>query len=363
MWYQSTVEVLTAKGDWINAYQLLKNWTAKYPDNPKAWLRLGNFMKNWAWDARGSDWANNVPKAAWPLFKKRIAEGYGYIQKAIQMAPGFWLSWDSGLGYGNGADLEHSMVRNYFDQTRELNSIIYHPYSSYLNYLKPKWHGSQDEMMDFAEKYSDQFPYLMVDATTENMGGDENIETGKILSPERKKAYQESTDWPLYQKYVEKYLEKWPYDLDCWYYYLYYAEQAGTLDKVHQYAKQLAQENPDLEALPIMVAASGEDAHYWNLADNHERSAYWVGQEHYKQMVDEALQMQKLDPENWYWANKAICYLMHTSQVDAAINEYKLVGDAHWDPTVCEKSDWVTVQQWAIATPTAVPVVSQPHSK
>ncbi len=363
MWYDVAETSLEWKGDWINAYQLLKNWAAKYPGNPKAWVMLGYFLKGWAWDARGSDLAVNVPKAAWPIFKKRINEGYGYAQKATQVAPGFWLTWDTALGYGNGAELEDTIVRNYFEHARKLNPISYHPYSILLDHLKPKWSGSEEDMMDFAQKYSDLFPYLMVEAAAENMEWDDQLKTKKILSPETQTAYRKSLDWPLYQKYTELYLRKWPYDLDTWYSYAIYAEQAGALDKVIQYARQMAGENPELEALPAMVAASESDAHYWNLDSNFEKSAYWMGQDRFKVIAAESLQMRKLDPENWYWPNRAICFLMHTSQVDAAVKEYKYVGEAHWDPTVCEKSDWETVKGWAIATPTAVPAVSMPHQE
>lgn len=361
MWYEVAKDSLIDKGDWNNAYQLLKNWAEKYPADPNTWVKLVNFMIEWAWDARGTSMADKVPTAAWPIFKKRIAEGYGDCKKVIQMAPGWWLSWHCGLVCANGAELDKATVRDYFTHAHKLNPVNYHPYSVYLEYIKPKWNGTEDEMMAFAEENAKWDPYLMTDAVSENMGWDDNLKAGKTLSAERQKAYEDSPDWPIYQKYAELALKQCPYDLGTWYYYFYYAEQAGTLERVYQYARELAKGRPELAALPIMVGEEFCNAHYWNLDSNQDKSRYWDGQEHFKALRDSSLQMQKLDPDNWYWANRAICYCMHTSQVDMAVKEYKLVGEAHWDPTVCEKSDWETVKGWAIATPTAVPAVSQPH--
>ena len=361
MWYEEAKESLVDKGDWINAYQLLKNWTEKYPADPNAWIKLSIFMKDWAWDARGGDTVDKVPTAAWPIFQKRIAEGYGYGQKGTQIAPGFWKTWGICLVYGNGAELKKATVRDYFNKAHSLNPVSYRPYGIYLEYIKPKWFGSREEMMAFAEEYAKWDPYLMTNAVAENMMWDDSLKVGKTLSAERKKAYEDSPDWPVYQKYCELALKQCPYDLDTWYYYLYYAERVGEVERVNQYARKLAKGRPELEALPIMIGEEFSSAHYWNLETNQDKSKFWSGEEHNEVLRDESLQMQKLDPDNWYWANRAICYCMHTSQVDMAIKEYKLVGEEHWDPTVCEKSDWETVKGWAIATPTAVPGVSLPH--
>jgi hypothetical protein len=355
IWYKDAIRVLEAKDDWIDAYQLLKNWTQKYPDNSNALLEMADFMKDWAWDIRGSGMANTVPKKAWPIFQKRIDEGYSCIQKAMQLTPDYWLTWANGLEYGRGASLNPGIVSDYFQKTIELNPADSSAYDDYLEYLKPKWFGSEEEMMNFANRYASDRPYLLVDAAEEELSSANSSDGADTLSPEVRKAFLNSPYWPIFEKNMQLNLKQSPYYLSGWETYLTYAEITGKLDDVYKLAKEVVKKNPELAALPSALINQYHIAHYGNLDDNHLKSAYWLGQDTLKETVKEALEMEKLDPDNWYWANKAICYQIHTSQVDAAIKSYKLVGEEHWDPNICEKSDWETVKNWAIATPTTVP--------
>jgi hypothetical protein len=359
--YDSVTTSLTWKGDWIDTYQLLKNWTQKYPDNVTAWLRLGEFMKDWAWNARGDGLADTVPKEAWPIFQKRIAEGYGYVQKAVQMAPQSWLPWSYALSYGTGADLDDDTMENYFQKARTLDPYCYGTYSNYLDYLKPKWTGSQENMENFATLYATDFPYLMVEVAIEDMVWDPKILHQKQLSPSTKEAYNNSHSWPVFEKYIRLYLNQFPYDLGTWYVYLQYAELAGKLDEVYQLGQKKADENPELKALPLQLILTHQDSHYWVLDTNQDKSAYWNSQDRFKEVANVALKMEKLDPENWYWPNKALCFQIHTSQVAAAVKSYKFIGEKHWDPTICEQSDWDTAKKWAITPPATTPAPSLPH--
>jgi hypothetical protein len=363
LWYNETVSDLEWKGDWINAYRLLKNWTEKYPDNPRALVTLGTFMENWAWEARGNDVAGKVAPKAWPLFTKRIAEGYVYIQKAMANFPDYWLSWDNGLFYGNGADLDRDTMERYFQKAVKLNPSNKDPYSQYLNYLQPKWNGSEKDFMDLAVKSSEKYPYILVHVLEEKLREDDNLRKKKFLTPESQSAYLHSYEWALMEKNIRLYLLQWPYDTGTWEDYFMWAEAAGQLEEACQWVSQLGGKDPYMAALPAALMKAREDAHYWNLETGQEKSVYWTGTEGLKRKALFDLEMAKLEPENWFWLNKAICFQVHSGQVDAALETFKRIGEAHWDPTTCEKSDWEMVKSWAIATPTAVPGPSLLHPR
>jgi hypothetical protein len=254
-------------------------------------------------------------------------------------------------------------MENYFQKTILLNPFNSDSYFLYLEYLKPKWTGSEKDLMDFAAKYSERFPYLMVNAADENMVGVKGLLSKKMLGPESREAYQKSPDVALLEKYSRLYLLQWPYDTGTWERYFMFAERAGHLDEASQWVSGLGGRDPYMAALPVVLKMARYNAHYWNLDTNQEKSVYWQGPEGLKEMTGFYLEMAKLDPENWFWLNRALCLQAHTGQVQGALESFKRVGEAHWDPVVCDKSDWETAKSWVTATPTALPGPSLLHTR
>ena len=62
-----------AAGPWIEA------WLAAEPSRPEPWVMRGLSRIGWAWEARGSGRAEDVPEDAWPEFSARLKLGVGRI--------------------------------------------------------------------------------------------------------------------------------------------------------------------------------------------------------------------------------------------------------------------------------------------
>lgn len=104
---------------------------------------------SYAWDARGTGYADTVTAQGWALMEKRlkIAENCGeqafIADPYIRATPLGMMSVELGQNKG----LKRLDV--WFNRGVALNPNDYELHSSYLYYLEPKWHGSEEKMLNF----------------------------------------------------------------------------------------------------------------------------------------------------------------------------------------------------------------------
>jgi hypothetical protein len=130
----------------------------------------GIFNVDYAWDARGGGWASSVTDQGWELMRQRLLKAQNALEQAWQLDPtNYWAAnemIDVELGQGQGRD----RMELWFNRAMDVYPDDYAACSAKLNYLEPKWFGSEQAMIDFGRQclaqanWRARIPLVVVDA-------------------------------------------------------------------------------------------------------------------------------------------------------------------------------------------------------
>lgn len=205
---------------------VLDEWCSSRPKSHFPWLIRGSFEIERAWRARTSKLARDVPKEAWPVFHGLLEKAGEYLVKSYELNPGDPNSSTYLMTVARGLSYPREELERYYDNA--LNACPWHYGARILKaeYLKPKWHGSNEELFEFVEECMSRFGddpvmgFPLVDAYSELH--DELRKQENVLGA--------GDVWPVVQTVYENFFEKYPNDIRRRYYYSYYACKAGKYD-------------------------------------------------------------------------------------------------------------------------------------
>ena len=145
---------------------LFKNW----PSESSFFLLRGQFYREYAWQARGSTYANEVTQSGWTLFAERLSEAEKALTKAWELNPkNARIAWEM-MGVELGQGKGRSRMELWFKRAADLNPNYYDAFHAKLYYLEPKWYGSPKDMLEFgrecvnSKKWGGQVPLILKDA-------------------------------------------------------------------------------------------------------------------------------------------------------------------------------------------------------
>lgn len=129
----------------------------------------GEGYMDYAWDARGSGWANSVTEDGWKLMKERLAVAEEELTAAWALDPTHSAAADGMvhilIGIGGGRE----RMEEWFKRAMAVNPYDATACSYKVNYLEPKWHGSNADLLAFGREclktgdwYSD-VPFTLAD--------------------------------------------------------------------------------------------------------------------------------------------------------------------------------------------------------
>ncbi len=198
---------------------ILDEWCSQQPDSHIPWLLRGIFYTGYAWQIRGWGWAKDVPKDAWPKFEAMLHRARADLEKSYRLNPKDPNSSCHLLIVAKGLSLSRDEMEKYFQNAISVSPFHYGSHYQKLNYLMPKWHGTQEEMNDFAMeclKSSDEHPYLgLVNVAA--------LEESHYRSPGNKNYLGRDDVWPTVEKIYENYFTKYPEDIRRRFFYAYSA--------------------------------------------------------------------------------------------------------------------------------------------
>jgi tetratricopeptide (TPR) repeat protein len=139
-------------------------------------LYRGRLLIPWAWEARGSGWANTVTPEGARQFELRLLEAWRELEKAVRINPSDWIAHAYLLDAAKGLGLPREFVEEHFQAAVKLRPRYPKAYQAKMEYLRPRWNGSPEEMLDFGREcldtgYWDEhiprlFPYALNDCCT-----------------------------------------------------------------------------------------------------------------------------------------------------------------------------------------------------
>lgn len=131
----------------------LEEWARRSPSSVTARMVLGNQYILWAWDARGTGYANTVGAQAFQLMDERLRKARQTLLAATRLPEPDPYVWAELVTVGMGLNEDRKTVRGYVSQAHKIA-----PYTStkasfnYLYYLAPRWHGKPGDTYRFIEE-------------------------------------------------------------------------------------------------------------------------------------------------------------------------------------------------------------------
>jgi hypothetical protein len=168
---------------------ILERWRKADPGYAGCVAR-GQRLTDWAWDARGSGWANTVTREGLRLFEQRLQEAQRELEKALQINPSGWTAHARLLIVARGLGLPRAFVEEHFRRAVELRPRYAFAYETKLQYLQPRWHGTPEDLIEFGRQcaatgFWDEgiprlFPYALNDCSTNPRDGGTIAEVFKV---------------------------------------------------------------------------------------------------------------------------------------------------------------------------------------
>lgn len=140
--------------------QTLDDWIVAEPNNTDVCVIRGRCYTRWAWNARGSGYANTVDKDAWPKFFSRIHQAEAELNHAMELDP------SDALVYGTLVTVNMAKKGRHKEEVDILRSKLalsddpneFSAHTRLLQFYCRKWGGSDDAMFQFARDTIKRLP-------------------------------------------------------------------------------------------------------------------------------------------------------------------------------------------------------------
>jgi hypothetical protein len=123
--------------------------------NASEWVRLmteGECNVKGAWDARGSGTADTVSPEGWKLFNERLERAKECFEQAWKLDHSRPEPAVSMITIATGQSLDRDTMERWFRRAMTADPDCHPACSAKMNYLEPKWHGSEEDAADFARQ-------------------------------------------------------------------------------------------------------------------------------------------------------------------------------------------------------------------
>jgi len=143
---------------------LMKNFSGEY----LPWYIKGNHYIDLAWNSRGSDTADKVTAEGWAGFKTNLVIARESLERAWKLnpkEPNIPIQMMT-VNLGQGSDRRE--MEQWFIRAMELNPNSYEACRNKMNFLDPKWYGSDEDQLAFGReceastKWGGHVPLILV---------------------------------------------------------------------------------------------------------------------------------------------------------------------------------------------------------
>jgi hypothetical protein len=220
----------------------------------------GKFYRAWAWDARGKGMANTVTEDGWKKMAERLPEARKALTAAWEKDPLDPNICSEMINVVLGGSGDREEMESWFERGRKAESGSYGPYACKLHFLKPRWHGSEEEMHQFAlqcvkeGRWVDQLPFILISAHDE-------FATDFVSKEEH---FRKPGVWEEIKLVYEEYLSRFPENNVKRSSYVYHAALCGQWAEVKKQMDLLGN-----LLVPTAFDSLGSYYHYREEIDQH----------------------------------------------------------------------------------------------
>lgn len=146
------VNELRAEGKGDVARRLLDDWIDREPMSAEAHTTRGDFYQSWAWDARGSGWANTVTGEGARLFQERIAKSESDLTVAFGMNPKDAYVCAQMITNCLASGRERAKMEAWFKAGLSADPLDYGLHDAKMTFLTPRWGGDPVDLLKFGRE-------------------------------------------------------------------------------------------------------------------------------------------------------------------------------------------------------------------
>ncbi len=138
--------------EWVEA------WTRAKPDSADAWLLRSVHTVQWAWEARGSGYAETVGDNAFKVFHARLRHADGDFRRAVELDPADPTPWAHWMWAGIGGQIGIDHIRQRHDEATRRHKHHRTARQAMFQALCAKWYGSAEQMFAYVREACSDLP-------------------------------------------------------------------------------------------------------------------------------------------------------------------------------------------------------------
>jgi len=220
---------------WETRIASLQDWITNRPQSINARVALAYSLVGYAWDARGSGWADSVTEEGWRLMGERLNQAAKTLEDAGQLEAKCPVFWSVRMRVGLGLSIRKTEFKALFDDAMR----AWPDYSAYYYlrayYLLPRWFGEPGEWESDLTKSADKIGGIEGDVLYAEVLWCmyETIGTGKFFR-------ENSLSWPRANRGLDAIEKKSPGSLEAVSLHAVLAVLAGDKEQARKCLAQTA---------------------------------------------------------------------------------------------------------------------------
>lgn len=141
---------------WTNYSAKMERWSQAFPKSVFPRVVRAKLLTSYAWEARGSGYADTVTQEGWRLFEERLRQAHDILVEAEKLGgsdPELYSAWMTvalGLGWPK------PKLDELFNKGIALDLNYMQLYYNKAYYLLPRWHGEPGDWEAFAKEVGDK---------------------------------------------------------------------------------------------------------------------------------------------------------------------------------------------------------------
>ena len=128
-----------SSGTWAVDYQIINRWRQKYPHSAAAAIAEATYWENYAWNARGSGFADSVSQEGWKLFGERLHKSEKVLLDSEAYASGNPEWYAQYLVIAKGLNWPKATLLQFTDEALQKQRYYYPTYYAVIHALSPSW--------------------------------------------------------------------------------------------------------------------------------------------------------------------------------------------------------------------------------
>lgn len=141
---------MEAWNNWQSDLDRIAQWRKARPNSYGVDIVEALIWRTWAWHARGGGDASTVTPEGWKLFEDRLRNADQTLQRCEARASKSPLWYQLRLAVARDMGWDRSRYQSLFDEATRRFPWYVTFYYSMTQYLSPKWHGTYEDLDQFA---------------------------------------------------------------------------------------------------------------------------------------------------------------------------------------------------------------------